>query len=85
MPSGSSVQPALWAASQTYPSASANAPLVPPHFSHGRMPDNRTSSSLGFVQHLGYFFNRTHVVRQLDPRSTMATERSPEAKDHPPA
>ena len=48
------------------------------------MPDDRTSSSLGFVQHLGYFFNRTHVVSQLDPRSTMATESSPQAKDHPP-
>lgn len=47
------------------------------------MPHDRTSSSLRLVQHLGYFINRAHVVSQLDPGGTVATQSSPQAKDRP--
>ena len=52
-------------------------------FGYGCRPDDRTSGSFGFLEHLGYFCNRTHIVGQLDSRSTMTTESRPQAKDHP--
>ena len=79
------VQPALWATSQTYPSGSANAPLVPPHSATAACrtiepPARWASSSTSATSST----ERTLRANELDPRNTMATENSPQAKDHPP-
>ena len=48
---------------------------------YGRVPNDRPSGLLSFVQHLGYVLRRVHVVSQLDPRGTVATQGSPQSKD----
>ncbi len=44
--------------------------------------NDRPSGLEGFVQDVGHFLGQVHVVRQLDPGSTVASESSPQSKNH---
>ncbi len=46
-------------------------------FGYSCVPDDRTASSLGFIQHVGYLLGRAHIVSQFDAWSPVATESSP--------
>ena len=49
---------------------------------NGSVTNNRSTGLHGLIQHIGNFLGRAHVVRQLDPGSTVASQSSPQSKDH---